>query len=88
MHGPRGDRARIQVRSRKALTDGMINFTPRSANAPSSAQAGELTSGWKMAHAGVTEHATFRLMRSKTPHPMNRQEMKARRKWNSGGEWH
>lgn len=29
-------------------------------------------------------HATFRLMRSKAPHQMNREEMKARRKWNSG----
>jgi hypothetical protein len=36
----------------------------------------------------VTEHATFRLMRSKAPYQMNREEMKARRKWNSGCEWH
>jgi hypothetical protein len=29
-----------------------------------------------------------RLMRSKAPHQMNRDEMKARRKWNSGWAWH
>jgi|ERR1700722_13949843 hypothetical protein len=32
--------------------------------------------GWR-----VTDHATFRLMRSKAPHPRNREETKARRKW-------
>jgi hypothetical protein len=36
----------------------------------------------------VTEHATFRLMRSKASYQVNREEMNARRKWNSGGEWH
>jgi hypothetical protein len=45
--------------------------------------------GWEQELAAVSllTRRVF-IVRSKAPHPMNREEMKARRKWNSGSEWH